>query len=175
MNHLQLRQRAFGVFTNREDLEGAIAELADAEFPMAQISTINRESTTHSPVTETRTQDGLTTGAIAGGAVGGMAGLLLGLGTLAAIPGVGGVVLIGAAATALATTLTGGTIGATTGGLLGALIGYGIPNENATIYERSIQQGEYFIMIDGTEAEIRQAEAILSRWRVRELRIYNLG
>jgi hypothetical protein len=77
------------------------------------------------------------------------------------------------AATALATTLTSGVIGATAGGLLGSLAGYGIPEEQAAVYSDRIHHGDYFLIVEGTEAEVRQAEAILNRWNVQELRIYD--
>jgi hypothetical protein len=64
-------------------------------------------------------------------------------------------------------------MGATAGGLLGALIGYGIPEQQATVYRDRIHRGDYFVVIAGSEAEIRQAEAILQRWNVQELRIYH--
>ncbi|MBD2006132.1 MULTISPECIES: DUF1269 domain-containing protein [Cyanophyceae] len=170
---LTQQKRAFGVFLDIQNAEGAIEEMKAAGFPMNQVSTISKEPQQVSPPPENKAQEGTNIGAIAGGAVGGTVGLAIGLGTLAAIPGVGAIALIGAAATALATTLTSGVIGATAGSLLGGLIGYGIPEEQAAIYEHRIHSGEYFVMVEGTEAEVRQAEAILSRWNVQELRIYD--
>jgi hypothetical protein len=49
---------------------------------------------------------GAKTGAIAGSAAGGIAGLLVGLGAIA-IPGIGPIMLAGAAATAISTTISG--------------------------------------------------------------------
>jgi uncharacterized membrane protein len=164
--------RAVGVFNRPNNLEAALEELRASDFPMAQISVIGRDAERRIPV-DNKAQDITTTGAIAGGAVGGVVGLLIGLGTLAAIPGVGPVAFLGAAATALATTLTTGVLGATAGGLLGALISYGIPEDQATVYRDRIHQGDYFVMVEGSEADVRQAEAILARWHVQELRIYN--
>lgn len=164
--------RAVGVFNRPNDLEAALAELRDVSFPMNQVSVIGRDAERRL-VTDNKAQEITTAGAIAGGAVGGVVGLLIGLGTLAAIPGVGPVAFLGAAATALATTLTTGMLGATAGGLLGALIGYGIPEDQATVYRDRIHQGDYFVMVEGSEADVRQAEAVLGRWHIQELRIYN--
>lgn len=164
--------RAVGVFNNRRHAEAALEELRAVDFPMNQVSVIARNGE-QTIVADNKAQEGTTIGAIAGGTVGGLVGLVVGLGTLAAIPGVGPVAFLGAAATALATTLTSGVLGATAGGLLGALIGYGIPEEQATVYRDRIHQGDYFVMVEGSEADVRQAEAILSRWHIQELRIYN--
>lgn len=166
-------KRAFGVFSSLQDAEGAIQELKAAGFPMNQVSAINKESEPVSPPPTSKAQDGTTIGAIAGGAAGGVLGLALGLGTIAAIPVLGPISIIGVAATALATTLTSGVIGATAGGLLGALTGYGIPDEQAAVYSDRIHHGDYFLIVEGTEAEVRQAEAILNRWNIQELRIYD--
>ncbi|MBD1901815.1 signal transduction histidine kinase (STHK), LytS [Trichocoleus sp. DQ-A3] len=166
-------KRAFGVFSSLQDAEGAIQELKAGGFPMNQVSAINKEPEQVSPPPTSKAQEGTTLGAIAGGAAGSVLGLALGLGTIAAIPVLGPISIIGVAATALATTLTSGVIGATAGGLLGALTGYGIPDEQAAIYNDRIHHGDYFLIVEGTEAEVRQAEAILNRWNVQELRIYD--
>jgi hypothetical protein len=113
------------------------------------------------------------TGAVTGGALGGVTGLLVGLGTLA-IPGVGPVVLAGAAATALATTLAGTAIGAGGASLLGALIGLGIPDNEAKVYGDLLEQGYYLIIVDGTETQVLNAGEILNRQGVREWQMYDV-
>ncbi len=171
-------QRAFGVIPHRRNVDAAFNELEAAGFPMNKISAVARDPEQQKvelrEVKGNKAQDGTTIGAIAGATVGGTAGLAVGLATAAALPVVGPLVLVGAAATALATTLTGGIMGATAGGLIGALIGYGIPEEQATLYRDRIYQGDYLVMLEGTEADIRQAEAILSRWDIQEFRIYDM-
>jgi hypothetical protein len=94
------------------------------------------------------------------------------LGALA-IPGIGPVMAGGALATALATTAAGGAIGAAAGGLTGALVGLGIPEERAKFYNDRVNHGDYLVMVDGTEDEIRRAEAILSRHGIREWGIFD--
>lgn len=171
-------QRAFGIISNRQNVRQAFNELEAAGFPMDRISAIARDPEQQTvevrEVTGNKAQEGTTIGAIAGATVGGSLGLAVGLATAAALPGVGPLVLIGAAATALATTLTGGVMGATAGGLIGALIGYGIPEEQATIYRDRIYAGDYLVMVEGSEADIRQAEAVLGRWGIQEFRIYDV-
>ncbi|MCL1469077.1 DUF1269 domain-containing protein [Argonema antarcticum] len=172
-------QRAFGIFSNSEDVRNAFNELEAAEFPMDRISAVAKDPEKQTveirEVKGNKAQEGTTIGAIAGATVGGSLGLAVGLATAAALPAIGPVVLLGAAATALATTLTGGMMGATAGSLIGALIGWGIPEEQATVYRDRIYQGDYLVMVDGSEADIRQAEAILSRWNIQEFRIYDIA
>jgi hypothetical protein len=73
----------------------------------------------------------------------------------------------------LATTLTSSVIAATAGSLLSALISYGIPEEQATVYSDRIGNGEYFVMLEGTQEEVCQAAGVLNRWNIKELRIFD--
>jgi hypothetical protein len=73
----------------------------------------------------------------------------------------------------LATTLAGGAIGAAAGGIVGALVGLGIPEDRARVYSDRFQRGDYLVIIDGTQAEIHQAEAILNRRGIEEFAIYD--
>ena len=151
-------KRAVGVFSTRQEIENALGELRDNGFDMNHVSVIAKDTedlnqryrigeapsvekptaatqeTSHETKHDTnRVEEGTKTGLGAGGVVGGLTGLLVGLGTLA-IPGVGPIMLAGAAATALATTLAGGAIGAAVGGLIGGLVGLGIPEHRAQVY-----------------------------------------
>jgi hypothetical protein len=119
-----------------------------------------------------KADEGAAAGVVSGGILGGLGGLLVGLGTLA-IPGIGPIMLAGATATTIATTLAGASIGAVAGGFLGALIGLGIPEERARVYEDRVRRGHYLVIIDGTDAEIAQAEAILHRRGVEEYGVYD--
>jgi hypothetical protein len=177
-------KRAVGIFSSHQEAEKALNGLRDDGFALNQVSIIAKDPEHRdqsNQIDEKRAQgltetthidEGAKTGAAAGGAVGGLTGLLIGLGTLA-IPGVGPIMLAGAAATAIATTLAGGAIGTATGGLVGGLIGLGIPEERARVYHDHVARGDYLVMIDGTDADILQAEAILKRRGIREWEIYN--
>jgi len=76
--------------------------------------------------------DNISGGAVSGATFGGIAGLVLGMGTIA-IPGLGVI----AAAGPIAGLLTG----AVTGGIIGGLIDLGIPEKDSTNYEDEIRQG----------------------------------
>ncbi|WP_392535123.1 histidine kinase [Nostoc sp. C117] len=177
---VQASKRAIGVFSHSRDAEVALTELRDAGFPMSRISLIAKNADGHGIAgvenrnvgVGNKADDGAKAGATTGGILGGLTGLLVGLGTLA-IPGVGPVIAGGAVATALATTLAGGAIGAAAGGIVGALVGLGIPEDRARVYSDRFQRGDYLLIIDGTEAEIRQAEAILKRRGIEEFAIYD--
>ncbi len=174
-------KRAVGVFSSRPEAEKALGELQDAGFAMNQVSIVakdpnrldhsSRIGETQEFTETTLVDEGAKTGAAAGGAIGGLTGLLIGLGTLA-IPGVGPVVLAGATATAIATTLAGDAIGAVVGGLAGGLIGLGIPEERAQIYHDYVVHGDYLVIVDGTEDEIHLAEEILKHRGIREWEFY---
>lgn len=177
---LRHHKRAIGAFPNRRDAESALRDLRNSHYPMDNISVITRDSNRTDQVAGTnghekvgnKADEGATTGAVTGGALGGLTGLLVGLGTLA-IPGVGPILLAGATATAIATTLAGGAIGAAAGGLAGALIGLGIPEHRAKVYNERVSRGEYLIIVEGTEAEIHRAESILHHRGIQEWEIFD--
>jgi hypothetical protein len=186
--HFGKQYRAVGVFPHRRDAEAALNELRNSGFPMDKVSAIAKQAshqdrlagvdmsdalkTGNVAARDNKADEGAKAGAATGGVLGGLTGLLVGLGTLA-IPGIGPIMLAGAGATALATTVAGGAIGAAAGGLGGALIGLGIPEQRAKIYNDRVARGDYLVMVDGTDDEIRRAEAVLSRWGIQDWAIYD--
>ena len=173
-------KRAVEIFSSHAEAEIALNELRDAEFEMSQVSIIAKDTNflneKNEQIGQISVQDcneanqanqGARTGAAAGGAVGSITGLLIGLGTLA-IPGLGPIVLAGATATAIATTLAGGAIGAVSGSLVGGLVGLGIPEAQAQVYYDRVVSGGYLVIVDGTESEILQAEEILKHRGLRD-------
>jgi len=177
---LGLHRRAVGVFTHRRDAEHALHELRDSGFVMDRVSVVVQDASRNHDIAGAevkervgdKADEGASLGAVSGGALGGLTGLLVGLGTLA-IPGIGPIMLAGAAATTLATTLAGVGIGAAAGGLLGALIGLGVPEERARVYNERVERGHYLVIVDGTDAEIAKAEAILQHRGIEEFGIYD--
>ena len=173
-------KRAVGVFDSRSDLESALNELKRAGFPMDTVSVVAKDADRNDAIAGVDVSDrvgnkadeGAATGAVTGGALGGLTGLLVGLGALA-IPGIGPVMLAGATATAIATTISGGAIGAAAGSLLGALVGLGIPEARARAYNERISQGSYLVIVDGTSDDVRRAETILSNRGIQDWGIYD--
>jgi anti-sigma B factor antagonist len=103
-------QTAIGVFSKRENAEGAIKILLERQVPEERIIFLTRSETEASSV-------GTQLGACAGGIVGGTAGMSAGLAaaSVLAIPGVGPVFAMGPGAAALL-----GLVGAGTGAAVGA-------------------------------------------------------
>ena len=82
---------AYGIYTNRTDLERGVEELKNANFRNADISVLfpdNEGSKEFAHEKNTKAPEGATTGATTGALLGGGLGWLAGIGALA-IPGVG--------------------------------------------------------------------------------------
>lgn len=177
---LPLTKRAVGIFAKIEDAVAALTELKTAGFPIEKISVISRNTEEDREIanlvksTESGNQaeENTATGAFTGGALGTVAGLLVGLGILA-IPGIGPIMLAGAEATALATTLAGSAIGTAAGSFMGAFVGLGIPEAQAKSYYERVSRGAYLVMAEGTEEEIVIAQNILTERQIEDLIIYD--
>lgn len=193
-----LNKRAVGTFSSYESTETALHQLKDSGFSMERVSVVGHDidldieatgvNTSNQPSdvgnlhnNETQeaakrgneAEEAAKRGAVAGSTLGGLTGLLVGLGALA-IPGVGPVMLAGAAATAIATAISGGVIGAAAGSLVGGLIGLGIPEDRAKVYSDRVSQGNYLIIVEGSEADINQAQSILDNHNIDEWYVYDL-
>ena len=82
--------------------------------------------------------------------------------------------LAGATATAIATALSGGVIGALAGSLAGSLIGLGIPEDRARLYGDLVAQGDYLVIVEGSESDIALAESILNKHGIDNWYVYDL-
>jgi hypothetical protein len=96
------------------------------------------------------------TGAVAGGMLGGAAGLTASLVGLA-IPGLGPIVAAGP----LIAMLTGAGAGAVAGGLIGALTHSGVPQEHAGYYAESVRRGGALVTLRADESRAEHAAEIL--------------
>lgn len=172
MNNEAPQQRAIGTFSTRQAAEIALIELRDAGFNMDLISAIAKDTPTEEQleleIESSSPKDGAETGAIMGATTGGMLGLIGSLGILA-IPGVG---LATEVAVLLGNALLGGSFGAAGGSLVGALIGWGLPEERAKHYDELLSQGEYIVLVEGTQAQINEAEAILFAHQIGNWNVY---
>jgi hypothetical protein len=152
---------AYGIYPDRPSFESALEALRAANFRNSDISAIfpERDRTTKDLAHEinTKTPEGIATGAGTGAAVGGVLGWLVGIGAIA-IPGVGPLLAAGPVVAALA----GAGVAGATGGLVGGLIGAGIPEIEAKRFAGRIREGGYLISVhcdDNTWA--KRAEEIL--------------
>lgn len=173
-------KRAVGVFSSRRATEAALENLRSAGFNMDRVSVISRDAKRQDDIAGVdvtdnvgnKADEGAAAGALTGGALGGIGGLLVGLGALA-IPGIGPILLAGAEATAIASALAGAGIGAAAGGLIGALVGLGIPEEQAKVYNDRVSRGEFLVMVNGSEDEVRHAESLLNNSGIQEWGVYD--
>jgi hypothetical protein len=156
-------RRAVGVFANRLETENALLEIKNSGFPMDNVSVVGRNADPEDKVAGVEVHKNIDNKADEGAVAG----------TLA-IPGVGPVLLAGAAATTLATTLAGTAIGAGGASLLGALIGLGVPDNDAQVYSDLLEQGYYLVVVDGTETQVRHAGEILTRKGISQWQVYDV-
>ena len=181
---IQQYKRAVGVFRSRPEAENALNSLRDSGFSMDRISVLAKNADRDEEMAGVDVQDrnqmkgsggneakeGAGIGAVAGTALGGIGGLLVGLEALV-VPGVGPFLAAGT----VAATLAGAGIGAAAGAIVGALTGLGIPEEDAKAYDKRVSQGDYLVMVEGTEAEIARAGSLLIARGVEEWNVYDLS
>lgn len=172
----------FGVFTEKDDAEDAIEELKDSGFDPKDISIMMKDTFEGQELasdTGTNVAEGAVSGAATGGVIGAIAGLLIGVGAIT-IPGLGPLLIGGPLAAALgltgaaATTLSGAATGVLAGGLLGALMGLGIPEEDARVYERHLNEGAILVavpVLERNEADVRDILEDNGADRVRTIHI----
>ena len=150
----------FGLYPSVDRAEGAVDELVAAGFSNADVSVLMEDTETareFAHVKHTKAPEGTTTGAAAGGTIGGALGLLAGIGALA-IPGVGPFIAAGP----IMATLAGIGVGGTVGGLVGALVGMGLPEYEAKRYEGRLKEGGVLLSAHcDTSDEIKRAKEIL--------------
>ncbi len=159
-----------GVFDDRENAQFAIQCLKTAGYKTKNISIImkapilHKEEVKNSEILNIRrtTVTGVTTGAV----VGGLAGLLIAIGTLA-VPGIGSILIAGPLAAMLgltgaaAATASGAVTGAVAGGALAAMMSLGIPKKEAQLYEQRVEEGALLLAIPALDEQENEVELIL--------------
>lgn len=165
---------ATGIISTREAVIRVLAELESSNFPMKRVAVFPVDAEHKKPNqnadAEQRTItpiEGARAGAITGGAAGGLLALTAGLGALV-IPSVGPAL---AFESVLSTLLASGA-SAAFGSVVGYFHGWFAPEKQASFYASSPPPSEFWVMIEGTADQIRQAEAILRYWQVREWRVH---
>ncbi|MEL7421126.1 MAG: hypothetical protein AAGK10_21570, partial [Cyanobacteria bacterium J06555_3] len=169
-------KRAVGTFPAEQDARSALMMLRDAGFDMDKISVVAQNPTGKSmgdievESSAKRAKGGAEAGAVMGATTGGILGLIGSLSVLA-IPGVG---IATEAAVLLGNALLGSGVGAAGGTLVGALVGWGIPEKEAVLYKQLLSQGSYIVLVEGTEAEVNGAEAILLNHQLNNWNVYDI-
>jgi hypothetical protein len=153
---------AFGLYSDRAQVEQAVDSLLAARFRNEDISVLfpgNEGTKDFAHEKNTKAPEGATAGASAGGAIGGTLGLLVGIGALA-IPGLGPFIAAGPIVSVLAGIGAGGTVG----GLVGALVGMGIPEYEAKRYDGRVRKGGILLSVHCDNSEwVTRAKDILKQ------------
>jgi len=157
----QGKKTVIGVFNSRSAAEKAVNELRQRGFTAEEISIVSKDQRQNSSELY---DDDITDGALTGGTIGGIGGLLLGAGALA-IPGMGPIVAAGPIAAALS--------GAVAGGIAGGLIDWGIPAEASRRYEQSVARGGILAAIQTTQDKVNLAAQILRQYGATDVETHN--
>ncbi len=153
-----------GIFHDRNQAEEALETLKDQGFDR-DISLIAREDQGDSGGGVMSGQD-LSEGTFTGGALGGIAGLLAGVGALL-IPGVGPIIAAGP----IAATLTG----VVTGGIAGGLIDFGIPEGRGEFFEEQVRQGGILVTMKAEDEKIEEAAQILRQYGASDVEVHRVA
>jgi hypothetical protein len=140
----RIERNVVGVYESEQEAIIAIEELVKQGYDKQDICVIGKDLKNVNYIadeTGTVAEETAATGALAGGTLGGLTGLLVGVGALA-IPGVGPIIAAGP----IASSLIGAVAGAGLGGLTGALIGIGIPDDEAEYYGNSVKEGKILVV-----------------------------
>jgi uncharacterized membrane protein len=140
----KVEKNVVGVYDTEQEAIVAIEELVKQGYDKQDICVIGKDlkDTNHiADETGTVVEEKAATGALTGGTLGGITGLLVGVGALA-IPGVGPIIAAGP----IASSIIGTIAGAGLGGLTGALIGMGIPDDEAEYYGNSVKEGKILVL-----------------------------
>ena len=95
-----------------------------------------------------KASEGLGIGSATGAAIGGIAAAIAAIGTSLVIPGLGLVI-----AGPIVAGLAGAGAGGITGGLVGSLIGWGIPEDQAKVFESEIKSGGIMLGVNETRPD----------------------
>lgn len=159
-----------GLFADLAAAKDAVKELkaagfTDQEIGLAMWNPREEQQPSSEVVTGTRATEEAATGAVGGGVLGGLTGLLMAAGVVA-VPGLGPLLAGGALASWLgitgASVAAGAGLGAAAGGLVGALVGADIPESEARYFEEAIRSGRVLVLVKSA-GRVSDASVILQR------------
>ncbi|MCW5315983.1 hypothetical protein GTQ43_19825 [Nostoc sp. KVJ3] len=163
---LEKERTTIGVFARCSDAQLVLQELKASNFPMHKVSVIARNAEGKNDIAGVEVKDSTgntsseeTDEAMTDGFLNCVTSFLVDL-VLWVIPGTEQVMLAGAEATAIATTLADG--------LPGVFLSLGITGEQAQCYSELVYKGYYLVMVIGTDIEIRLAKRIFNRRNIQQ-------
>ena len=150
-----------GSFDSADDADRATRDLrgigfADADINLV-VSNVRQGDETELPAIGDGTGP-VAKGAVAGGVLGGAAGLAVSLAGLA-IPGIGPILTAGP----IIATLAGAGAGAVAGGVIGSLTELGVEKNDAEFYAEAIRRGGTLVTLRTDESRVDEASAILRK------------
>src|ERR1700724_2854624 len=149
------------VYPDHPSAEEAVRRLLKEGFAMKDVSIVGRDfRVEEEPIGFVSGRDFVKLGAGTGAWVGGLFGLLVGAAFLV-LPGVGPVIVAGPLSAAVLGGLEGALAGAALGALSGALVGWGVPKNEALLYETEVKAGKFLVIARGDPASIARAKALL--------------
>ncbi len=166
-----------GIFSEPSQADETINELKNLGFKNEDISVVMKERENESSENLARGAEvarDASSGITTGGAIGGIAGLIIGIAAIS-VPGLGALIAAGPLAIALGlgeigvATLAGLITGAAAGGMIGGLVGLGIPREQAKIYEEAVRKGQVLLSVSTTEENERLASETFKKFKATEV------
>ena len=157
-----------GTFGMRDEAERAVHELKKKGFGDDKVSIVAKENRGRGGDRgEGRLKMGRGTdmsgGTVSGGAIGGTAGVLAGLGALA-IPGIGPIVAIG--------PIAAGLTGAVAGGLVGSLVDLGIPEDRSKFYEGKVKEGKVLAIVKANDDQVDDVRDVYGKFGASDIEIH---
>lgn len=154
-------KRVIGLYDNLEEAHDAVSALVDHGISRENISLVTRdfdgEYARYFDDDAEEVAEATAAGAVGGGLIGGLGGLLLGLGALA-IPGVGPIIAAGP----IAAALTGAGVGAATGGVVSGLLEWGIESTEAEFYAEGLRRGGTLVAAKVADGEVDRVIEIMN-------------
>jgi hypothetical protein len=149
-----------GAFQDPNKANAAIDELIALGYPRDKISLAMNKATRErvfGAAADERAQFKGARGAVAGGAIGGTLGLLVGAAAIVATGGVAAIFVAGPLAAALAAAGTS----AAAGGVIGAVAGGGIESEETTEIEQATSKDGIVLAVNARSEDIERVREIL--------------
>lgn len=159
-----MEKTVVGIFDSRESAEEAANQIKNQGLRLDDISIVAKDQNTTATDTDGElVNDNISDGVTAGAVIGGLAGLLIGVGTFA-IPGLGMLVAAG--------PLAGLLSGAVTGGVVGGLVDLGIPEAEGKRYEEEIRRGRILLTMRSTEESVDDVAGVLRNSGAFDVKVY---
>ena len=159
----QQSNQVFGTFRDRESAENAYNTLGSRGYKNDDVNLMMTDETRKKHFADqdtelgTKAMEGAGTGAAIGGTTIGVLSAIAAIGTSVAFPGLG-LILAGP----LVAGIAGAGAGGIAGGLIGSLIGWGIPEDQAKLYEEDLKSGGIVMGVNPRNDE--DAEYFRNEW-----------